>query len=760
LLAAPLLGLALLPASALAENFLVTNLNDSGAGSLRQAILDANANGETDEITFDATFAGGTIVLSTGELVVAADGELTINGDLAADRVPDITVDAGGDSRVFMIESDATAIIRGLVVTGGNSAGDGGGVVTMENSFFVVLDSSISGNSAAAKGGGIQGGSGGIVIVNGGTISGNSAADGGGIQSEGASVTIVASTISGNSATNGGGIHNNLGSFAITNSTISGNSADEGGGGILNLGGGSIFNSTISANSADNGGGLVDRAGFLTIRGTIVAGNTGGDCAAEEPPGSGGFNIDGDGTCGLDHPSDLPDTDPTLGALTGNGGTTETQALLAGSPAIDQIPVDQCTQGEGFPLDTDQRGVTRPQGAACDIGAFELVPPGPEQVLTAAKDSFLRRGAPNLNEGANPGLRLQAAGDNRVVVAFDPDAINAFGDVTSATLVLTIAEIANNWGRRNGRTVDAHPLLVDFAEGNGKTAGVPRSQSTRGSGAGVTWNCAVDTNIANLRPDCASRWNGGTFGMTNAASVLHTNGMSGEVVWDVTLDVRAGVSAWLIKKTDERQPGRVSYFSREGAAAAGDPDLAPRLILETTGPALRCGGETSRCAFVTSTTHDGNLGGLEGGDAICQARAGEGGSLAAPGTYKAWLSTSSTSAENRLTHATVPYKLVDGTTIADDWDDLTDGSLDAAFALTQEGGPPARTETWTGTDAAGNFFGDDCVAWTDATPPPPPPDPAETAGTAGNTSEVDFQWTSATIFLGCNPELHLYCLQQ
>jgi hypothetical protein len=53
--------------------------------------------------------------------------------------------------------------------------------------------------------------------------------------------------------------------------------------------------------------------------------------------------------------------------------------------------------------------------------------------------------------------------------------------------------------------------------------------------------------------------------------VLHANGLSGEVVWDVTLDVRAGVSAWLIKKTDERQPGRVSYFSREGAEAAGDP---------------------------------------------------------------------------------------------------------------------------------------------------------------------------------------------
>ncbi|MGH6691927.1 MAG: choice-of-anchor Q domain-containing protein [Gammaproteobacteria bacterium] len=476
------------------------------------------------------------------------------------------------------------------------------------------------------------------------------------------------------------------------------------------------------------------------------------------PPTSQGFNLDGDGTCGLDQASDLPETNPMLGALMVNAGPTETQALLAGSPAIDQIPVDQCTGGESFPLLTDQQGVPRPQGAACDIGAFELVPAGPVQVLTAAKDSFLRRGAPNLNEGLNPGLRLQAAGDNRVVVGFEPDAIGS--NVTSATLVLTIAEIANNWGRRNDRTVDAHPLAVDFAEGNGKIAGLPGSQSTRGNGAGVTWNCAVDANIANLRPDCASRWNGGTFGAATAASVLHSNDQTGAVSWDVTEDVQAGVSAWLIKKTSERQAGRVTYFSREGAAAAGDADLGPRLILETAQEEV-CGGAESCTVFVTSTTHTGNLGGLAGGDAICQARAESPVSMAAPGTYKAWLSTSAASAASRLTHATVPYKLVDGTTIADDWDDLTDGTLDAPINVTEAGAAvPAGARTWTGTNAAGDFNGPDCVAWSDETPPNPPPDPSETAGTAGSTAALNSQWTFDVIFLGCNPLPHLYCLQQ
>ena len=62
-----------------------------------------------------------------------------------------------------------------------------------------------------------------------------------------------------------------------------------------------------------------------------------------------------------------------LGPLQNNGGTTETHALLLGSPAIDHIPVADCTDLDGVPITTDQRGVARPQGAGCDIGAYELL---------------------------------------------------------------------------------------------------------------------------------------------------------------------------------------------------------------------------------------------------------------------------------------------------------------------------------------------------------------------------------------------------
>jgi hypothetical protein len=190
-------------------------------------------------------------------------------------------------------------------------------------------------------------------------------------------------TISGNVGTNAeGGIDNGFGPIKIVNSTIAGNSAPGPGGfggGFLTFGGpatvATLTNTTITGNTATFGGGLVSFGPAIRLQSTIVANNrtvAGGissDGNCNRPMASSGYNLDSGFTCGLHGPGDLSNTDPRLGPLQDNGGPTQTEALLPGSPAIDAVALSVCP-----PPPADQRGVARPQGAACDMGAFEFVP--------------------------------------------------------------------------------------------------------------------------------------------------------------------------------------------------------------------------------------------------------------------------------------------------------------------------------------------------------------------------------------------------
>lgn len=234
--------------------------------------------------------------------------------------------------------------------------------------------------------------------------------------------------------------------------------------------------------------------------------------------------------------------------------------------------------GSSFPV-----GVTTVTCTATDasnnqaICTFKVAVSG--TFLLTTGDSFLRNGADNTNEGANERLRIQSSGHNRVVVKFNLSGISTVG-LQSATLTLDIAENSNNWGTI-GRPVDAHRLTVDWTEGNGRNdVMVGGGPSFRGTGEGVTWDCAKDSDISNHNDDCLAQWNGGTFAAATAPSHNHTNGLTGPVSWDVTADVLAGANfGWLIKKQAEGQNGQVRYYSREGAALAGNPNLAPRLVL-------------------------------------------------------------------------------------------------------------------------------------------------------------------------------------
>ncbi|MFY9822420.1 MAG: DNRLRE domain-containing protein, partial [Thermoanaerobaculia bacterium] len=189
--------------------------------------------------------------------------------------------------------------------------------------------------------------------------------------------------------------------------------------------------------------------------------------------------------------------------------------------------------------------------------------------LTASADTYLRSGNANKAGGSDTLLRIQASGDNRALVRFDPAAIAAAvgsGSLASARLQLYIQTNSDNWGS-HGQPVDAVRLTSDWTE------------------AGATWNCATDTQPANSKPDCGTQWAGGTFADEPSDTVLHANGLTGWITFDVTADVQAFLAStpdygWIVKKTDESLSGQVEYTSREGTAGQ-----QPRLVLVAESPA-------------------------------------------------------------------------------------------------------------------------------------------------------------------------------
>jgi CSLREA domain-containing protein len=334
----------------------VANANDSGPGSLREAIYYACANGA---ITFSDDY---TITLAS-ELLI--ERNLTIDG--AGHQV---TVSGNAAVRVFFIGSSGVVTLTNLSIVSGTIIGDvGGGIYNWGT--LTVQRSTLSDNSAE-WGGGIY--NDGTLTVQSSTLSGNSSAthDGGGIYNRGA-LTVQSSTFSGNStAYYGGGLFSS-GTSTVQNSTFSGNSAGVYGGGLANYGTSTVRNSTLSDNSAGTYGGGIFNVSTLQLYNTLIANSpTGGDCHS-----AGGTIATNDhnllqstlitDTCGLTNGAggSLIGVDPLPDPLADNGGATWTHALLPGSPALDAGNNATC-------LTTDQRGVTRPQGAACDIGAYEV----------------------------------------------------------------------------------------------------------------------------------------------------------------------------------------------------------------------------------------------------------------------------------------------------------------------------------------------------------------------------------------------------
>jgi hypothetical protein len=248
----------------------VTNLNDAGPGSLRQALLDTPAGGTVDF----QTGLRGTITLTSGELAITKT--LTVAGPGSSV----LRVSGNHASRVFDIAAMFTVSISGLTVADGlTTTGANGGIFNA--GVLTVTDSTISGNT---PGGGIS--NNGTVTVTGSTISGNTVTGGpsagGGISNTG-TLTVTGSTLSGNTAAFGGGIDNEgPGTMTVTDSALSGNTASTSGGGIHNGGTLTVTDSALSGNTAGNfGGGIyngtpVGTPPVLTIAHSTLNGNSAG----------------------------------------------------------------------------------------------------------------------------------------------------------------------------------------------------------------------------------------------------------------------------------------------------------------------------------------------------------------------------------------------------------------------------------------------------------------------------------------------------
>ena len=355
--------------------------------------------------------------------------------DIGADAIVAISglaIENGNADNGGAIRNTGTLTLTSCTISGSSASNPGGGVYNFPGKTLTISDCTLSNNSALF-GGGIFNDFGGSVTVTNSTLSNNSALAGGGIFNQVGTLIVTNSTLSGNLAGtaevlgSGAGIFNFsgttlVGSASVSNSTLSGNSivlgpsgGSQGGSALTNFGAMTVTSSTLSSNSGNSGsmwnddtlvvtnstfsgndsvilnqattnftsstlsgnqlGILNAEHGTVTLKNTILANNfPSGNCFNVGTITSQDHNLSDDTTCAtfLIQPHDFaPHTfaglDPD--GLKDNGGPTQTIALVPGSPAIDAIdPSSDCS------VSTDQRGVSRPQGRFCDIGAFELTP--------------------------------------------------------------------------------------------------------------------------------------------------------------------------------------------------------------------------------------------------------------------------------------------------------------------------------------------------------------------------------------------------
>lgn len=419
--------------------------------------------------------AAGGAIYATNSTILILNSTLSGNSANGGGAIGGYPTGGGSGSGAALgaclfVSAASSATIRlstlsGNVGTGGNGyhydpagAGLGGGIYNlghleasdMRFSGNQCLGGSCDGLPSGGRGGGIY--SQGTLIINRCTLDGNSAKGG-----SGGALSYVAPG-------EGGGIWASS-LLSATNCTFATNLALGGagdvnryatggpgrGGAIMTAGGGILVNLTIAGNRADSqfipyttlpgpaqGGGLAATNTPPTLTGTIIANSTLGSNVWGVATDA-GYNISSDGSAGFTAAGSLNNTDPLLASLTNNGGPTLTMALYLGSPALDRIP-------SGFPP-TDQRGVSRPQGPAAEVGAYEgpglnsALPPPPTLSILVSRDAL---GAP------------------QITVAFNAQGQVVYRLLSSANLVAWTS-VATNSTPNNGPLTFTQPISTGSA---------------------------------------------------------------------------------------------------------------------------------------------------------------------------------------------------------------------------------------------------------------------------------------------------------
>jgi CSLREA domain-containing protein len=416
--------------------------------------------------TYRLTGAAGDDVNASGDLDVTQDLTITPQG-------PGVVIHGNDPSDTdFTMHSDRVLDIVGvgtelfasrITVTEGDPQGigvQGGGIRVGASAFLLLIGSRVEDNSASggsALGGGIA--SNGTLVVTNSAISDNIAPFDGGLTvldgvaamanvavtgnrasfgtggifvDTDATLNLADSELSANHLVGETGVHhgggmNSSGTTTLRDVTVSGNMADQGGGGVyVSAGLLTLQNATVTQNVADQngndngqGGGLLRASGTLTLRNTIVANNedrssTGPfhpDCSGQVA--SGGYNLirnqTGCTVTGSVTGSLPPGTDPRLRPLSDNGGPTRTHALRIGSPAVNAGAPDAPGGPPPACTESDQRGMPRPQGGRCDIGAYEL-----SLCLGAPVDRLGGSGADRLRGTAGADVIAGLGGNDRI----------------------------------------------------------------------------------------------------------------------------------------------------------------------------------------------------------------------------------------------------------------------------------------------------------------------------------------------------------